>query len=650
MSRPKKSRFSDQPKPAAAIPVAPSPVRKYALLLFVVSILLYGNTLQHSYTQDDAIVITDNMFTTQGIKGIPGILKYDTFYGFFKVPGKDRLVAGGRYRPFSLITFAMEIQLFGQSPFVGHAVNILLFALTVVLFFYTALRLFPTDNYGTGAVYAALAAALLFAVHPIHTEAVANIKGRDEILALAGSLGALYLSLGALRTGRYSGHLAGALCLFFGLLSKENAITFLALIPLGLWVAGETQMSRVLRAMIPYLVAAGIFLFMRGAVVGWGSGEQPMEFMNNPYLKLESGRFVPFAGSEKLATVLFTLGKYVQLLVFPLILTHDYYPRHIDLMTFGNGWVWLSVLVYILLLVIGYVGLRKKKPYAVAIWFYLIPLSIVSNLVFPIGTHMAERLLFMPSVGFVLAVGWWLFPVQNGTVPGLSGRLVLLAAVALPLGIRTITRNQVWKDNFTLFTTDVRTSLNSAKLQNAVAGIQLDKSQELTDSTAKESMIREAIGHATKAVALHPFYANAYLLRGNGHYYLKKYEEAVQDYRQALAVSPGYQEALDNIPVALREAGRFAGEVRGDLPRAIALLKEADSAKSNDYETLRLLGIAHGMGGLHTDAIAYFTRAAALEPDIADAWQNLSTAYFASGDGAKGQEYQKKAEAIRANQ
>lgn len=648
MARPNKSRSIHQSAPAVAQPMAPNKIKKFVLGLFTIAILLYANTIRHGYTQDDAIVITDNMFTSQGIKGIPGILKYDTFYGFFKVPGKDRLVAGGRYRPFSLITFALEVQFFGKSPLVGHAVNILLFALTVVLFFYTALRLFPPDRYGPAAIYAALAAALLFAVHPVHTEAVANIKGRDEILALAGSLGALYLALGALHRGAYSGHIAGALCLFFGLLSKENAITYLALIPLGFWMAGETQASRILRGMIPYVLAAGLFLLLRSAVVGWGSGEPPMEFMNNPYLKLVSGRFVPFSGAEKLATVLFTLGKYVQLLLLPLILTHDYYPRHIDLMTFGDVWVWLSAALYIGLLWLGYLGLRQKKPSSLAIWFYLIPLSIVSNLVFPIGTHMAERLLFMPSVGFALAVGWWFFPVKKGMVPGLTGRLVLLAAVVLPMGVRTIARNGVWKDNFTLFTTDVRTSSNSAKLQNAVAGTLLDKAQELRDSTAKITMIREAIGHASKAVELHPFYANAYLLRGNGHYYLKEYEEAVQDYRQALVVSPDYADARDNLPMALREAGRYAGEVGGDLSRAIALLKEADAMKPSDYETLRLLGIAHGMGEMHTDAIDYFIQAAALEPDIPEAWQNLSTAYFASGNAAKGQELLEKAASLRA--
>ena len=84
-------------------------------LIMAFSFLIYANTLSHDYTQDDAIVIYDNMFTTQGVAGIPGILKYDTFYGFFKKEGKANLVAGGRYRPLTLVMYALEVQLFSKK-------------------------------------------------------------------------------------------------------------------------------------------------------------------------------------------------------------------------------------------------------------------------------------------------------------------------------------------------------------------------------------------------------------------------------------------------------------------------------------------------------------------------------------------------------
>lgn len=615
--------------------------KRFGTLIFFLGFLVYANTLGNGYVQDDAIVITDNMFTTQGIEGIPGILKYDTFYGFFKEPGKARLVSGGRYRPLSLVMFAVEIELFGQSPFVGHLVNILLFAFCCWLFFATILLWIPER--GEQRLLAAFAAAVIFAIHPVHAEAVANIKGRDEILALLGGLGAIFFAFRAIREGKKTLLFAGAACIFLGLMAKENTITYLALLPLALIYFTSLKPGKILPPLLPYFAAAAIFLGIRGAILGWSLGTPPMELMNNPYLKIVGSQYVTFDTSEKLATVLYSLGQYIRLLVFPHPLTHDYYPRHIDLMTWGDPGVLVSLFLYIGLLIFALSGLRRKSPLSFAVWMYLIPLSIVSNLVFPVGVHMAERLIFMPSAGFALAVGLLIFPFTRSAAQGTTWRWGLLVLLALAGGLRTIARNPAWKDNFTLFSTDIKVSQNSAKLQNAMAGELTVQSITETDSLKKTTMLRQAVDHARRAQALHPTYNNAWLLEGNAHYYLKDYDNAIKAYRQALAISPGYREALQNLPLALRDAGRYAGEVKGDLAAAIAYLTEANALQPNDYETLRLLGVAFGISQQHEKAIGYFSRAANLRPDIPDAWKNLSTAYFASGDRVNGQKFLERA-------
>ena len=221
----------------------------------------------------------------------------------------------------------------------------------------------------------------------------------------------------------------------------------------------------------------------------------------------------------------------------------------------------------------------------------------------------------------------------------LLSTLVTVVSIALAGGLRTIARNPVWKDNFTLFSTDIQVSQNSAKLQNAMAGELTVKSVSETDSLRKTKMLRQAVNHARRAQALHPTYTNAWLLEGNAHYYLKAYDDAIRAYRQALAISPAYREALQNLPLALRDAGRYAGEVKGDLAAAIAYLTEADTLQPNDYETLRLLGVAFGISQQHENAIRFFSRAAELRPEVSDAWKNLSTAYFASGDNINGQKF-----------
>ena len=192
----------------------------HKVLIFVLAFLLYGNTITHDYAQDDAIVIQNNDYTKEGVSGIGKILAHDTFLGFFKQ--KKSLVAGGRYRPFSLVTFAVEYQFFGLNPTVSHFVNVLLYGLTGILLYIVLLQLFnPNGNpMNQKGIFIALAATVLFVTHPIHTEAVANIKGRDEILCLLGSLGALYYVLKHYLEGGKLNLVWASLAYFVALLSK----------------------------------------------------------------------------------------------------------------------------------------------------------------------------------------------------------------------------------------------------------------------------------------------------------------------------------------------------------------------------------------------------------------------------------------------
>ena len=150
-------------------------------IIFIFALVVYANTLVNDYTQDDAIVLTDNMYTQQGFKGIPGLLTKDTFFGFFKKEGKDKLVSGGRYRPLTPIIFAIEHQFFGNNPMASHFINIILFGILCVVLYKVLLLLFVEKEYKKIQYIIPFFAALLFLSHPIHTEAVANIKGRDEI-------------------------------------------------------------------------------------------------------------------------------------------------------------------------------------------------------------------------------------------------------------------------------------------------------------------------------------------------------------------------------------------------------------------------------------------------------------------------------------
>lgn len=176
-------RFKQEPVviPVAAPIIQTQPFgignyRLWAMLVFILAAGIYFNSGFNGYALDDGIVITENPYTKQGFAGISDIFSHETFSN---IADQNAELSGGRYRPLSIAMLAIEYQFFGANPGVNHFINVLMYALMCVLLFYLLKQyVFKTD------LTAALIAALLFVVHPLHTDVVSNIKGRDEILCL----------------------------------------------------------------------------------------------------------------------------------------------------------------------------------------------------------------------------------------------------------------------------------------------------------------------------------------------------------------------------------------------------------------------------------------------------------------------------------
>jgi protein O-mannosyl-transferase len=633
-------------------------IKLQAGLVFALSFMLYANTLTHDFCQDDAIVITDNMFTTEGVNGISGILKYDTFYGFFKEEGKANLVAGGRYRPFTLIMFAIEYQIFGKSAFMGHLFNILWFGLTCVLLYFLLLKLLKYKQNtlangayregGYSAEMLAFGTAILFAAHPIHTEVVANIKGRDEIITLLGSLAAVWFSLKAFEKGGILNQIWAGILFFIALLAKENAITFVVIVPMIYWFFIKTDWGTAFKQVLPFTISTILFLLLRGSVIGYKFGDEQNELMNNPYLKLVGNQYVPFEMGEKLATIVFTLGKYIQLLIFPHPLTHDYYPRHIGIMSFGDIGVISSVLLYAGLIFLMVKNWNSRSLISFGIAFFLLTLSIVSNIVFPVGTNMAERFMFMPSVGFCLVAAYFLLELSLFRQLSSNTKMGILGVITVLFSLKTVTRNVDWKDDYTLFTHDVHISENSAKVLCSAGGKMLEHAKDLTDKTQKETMINEAIGYLRKSTEIHPTFKSPYLLLGNAYIYLENYEKAVPEYLAALKLDPNFKDAKNNIALAYREIGKNAGQVNKDLEGAIENLNRSFQYNPQDMSVLSFLGTAYGMSNQFQKAIDVLEKALAVRFDKQDAI-NLIASYRNIGNLAKANEWESKLQGATKN-
>lgn len=613
-------------------------------LIFAFAFLLYANTMRHGFVLDDAIVITENVHTQKGIEGIPGILTTDAFTAFFQAEGKKTLVAGGRYRPFTLVIFAVVYEFAGKNPFAFHLLTVLLFAATCAVFYRTLGRLMLV-RFGEGyAAMLAWVAALLFAAHPIHTEVVANIKGCDEIVTLLLSLGALWLVLKTADTGRQH-WLAGAAAVFFlACLSKENAVTFLAVIPLALWffrpAAGA---GKIVAWSWPLLAAFLAFFLIRTKIIGLSMSSDNADLMNDPFQKFAGGNWVPYDAGERLATIFYTLGKYVWLLLFPHPLTHDYYPLQIPMQTFGNPAVLLSLLLYAGLAVYALRGIGQKDPVRFGILFYLLTLSIVSNVVFPIGTNMGERFLFMPSAGFCIAAAALLLRIgrsdkgmQWNTALGIAGVLALFFSV------KTLLRNPAWASNEKLFFTDLPTSPNSAKIHNACGGALFEKAVAEKDPITREQTFRESFAHADKAVQLYNRYKDALVTRAGCRFHLQDYDGAIADYRRAAELANNDPKILGYLAIALRQGGQHYGDKK-DFVTAAKLLNESWRLNNQDPGTARQLGVLAAIDKKPAESLEWFKKAAELAPDNASILFDLGTAYYFMGDIARQQEYHQRA-------
>lgn len=480
------------------------------LILLVLPFLLYFKSLSFGYVLDDVIVYTENSYVKEGFSGIGKIFTTESFQGYF---GEQKdLVEGGRYRPLSIASFAVEFGIFGQRPAISHFINILLYALTCVLLYRVLFLFFPLkkETKWNWLWSIPFIGALLFTLHPIHTEVVANVKGRDEIICLLASLGVIYFAFKYVASNKVIWTIMSALCLLIGLFGKENAITFIGVVPLSLYFFTKADFKKITIATLPLIGVFVLWFIIRWQVLGFAitSGREVTDLMNNPFTGMETG--------EKFATIFYTLGIYVKLLFFPHPLTHDYYPYHIPIMQWGDWQVLLSLFTYIVLGAISIWGLMRKNVFAYAILFYLFTLSITSNVPFTVGTFMNERFVYISSIGVCIALAYLMYnqipkllksPI--GTYIGIS----LVVLYSLGFTVKTVSRVPAWESALTLNSAAIKVSKNSARANTFMGTALFKEYQKEQDRERKEELINQAATYIFRALEIHPYYGSALTMK-----------------------------------------------------------------------------------------------------------------------------------------
>jgi hypothetical protein len=471
-----------------------------SLFLIVMCFVLYGNTLNNWYALDDAMMITENNVTQKGFAGIKEHLSHGFLYGFLGKEGTD--AGSSRWRPMSLVTYSMEIGLWGKNkPQKSHLINIILYAAIAYLLF----RLLSV--YWIKNIWLSFFATLLFVLHPIHTEVVANIKGRDELLCLFFVLLSLCRLWKYLQDPQRIHYILALLYFFFALMSKESAITFVAGVPLALYFFSNLDFKKIGMYASGFLGAAVVYLLIRNAIVPLTGIKPSDEVMNNPFLYA--------TGMQALFTKIYVMLLYLKLLVFPNPLVYDYSYNQIPYVNGSNPWVWVSVLVYAALFIYALTGIKKKALFSFCILMFFVTFSVSTNLILEIGTLMGERLLFIPSIFaavLLAAAGMKLYSllIDRANVKKEIALAVLIVPVFLFCTLKTIGRNKEWNDDITLNIADIEKSPNSAKINHGTGGAYIT----LADRSApelKDSLINNAIHYYQRALEIFPQYSDAYL-------------------------------------------------------------------------------------------------------------------------------------------
>ncbi len=562
----------------------------WILLIAVFGTLLYIQTVGFDYSLDDGIYANSNRVTLKGLEEWPELFKYGSM-NFIEIGPTNT----GIYRPFTLLTFAIENELVGKfDPGVSHAVNLVLsFGLLLVLGFLLA------DLAGKRNLpwWVAALVLLVFAVHPLHVEVVASAKSRDTLLSSLFAFSAILIWWRTQPVPKMW-HWAVILGLYFlSLLSKEESIPLIALVGL---IAYFFQGKRVLQAALaalPFVGTAAVYMLIRGLVLDTAATTYDSYINSILYLA---------EGSDRLATNFFIYLEYVKLLFFPHPLSWDYSFSQLTVQNFSNPWVWVSVLFFAGLGWLAVRGFKDRSLLSFGLIFYFATFSIFANLIpsLTIGSNMAERFLFVPSLAFALVMVCLLFQLGERVFPRKNYLLPVLVLTPVLAGFtwKAIDRTQVWESNYTITKNDIISSPNSWRTHTFYA-------EELRKMASE---VKKEYPDSSRSLYLEARKEYEVMLGILGReipvsQYLSTYAEVLINLGDSIQAVAVLEENIKRNPKAfypLFQLGRFAFD-RKDFDQAEAYYLQALNAQSPDFGPLyRNLGLTYSQKSEKEKAVA----------------------------------------------
>ena len=538
------------------------------IAIAVLAVLASLSGLRNGFALDDVHIIFEN-------QRVHALTEAWRLFGQTYWPPEE---GASLYRPLTMLAFAVQWVVGHGSPLAFHLTNIFLYAAVSVALYRLGLLLVPRP--------AALVGAALFAVHPVHTEVVANAVGQAELWVALLGIVAISRYISARRAGSLSPvEIATLAVLYFAAcMFKEHAIVLPALLVAAeLTVVGdESSMRDRARRLWPLfaalLVAGCLFVFLRTMVIGRVATGGPNVLLLG----------VPF--STRLFTMLRVFMEWMRLFVWPANLSADYSSRRIEAATSFDASMVPALLVVFGLVAIGW-SLRRSVPVVTfGLLWAGVSLLMPSNLVVVTGNVLAERTLFLPSVGLAICAGvgavqLWGNMSERGRAPRLA-TAVLLVALLFGGIARSSTRNLAWHDNETLFRQTVLDVPMSYRAHWMLAEYLTDAGQ--TTEGLDEMMLAVVLGRKNDPGLL-SFAADRFRMAN-------QCPRAMGMYRRALEIEPSLPELRFNASVCLLQLGKF--------DEAKSLAHQGLESARNDGHLQRVLVVADSLASLSKKQIS----------------------------------------------
>ncbi|XP_030660396.1 protein O-mannosyl-transferase TMTC1 isoform X2 [Nomascus leucogenys] len=647
-----------------------------AALLAGASCLCYGRSLQGEFVHDDVWAIVNNPDVRPGAP-----LRWSIFTNDFWGKGMAENTSHKSYRPLCVLTFKLNIFLTGMNPFYFHAVNVILHCLVTLVLMYTCDKT-VFKNRGLAFV-----TALLFAVHPIHTEAVAGIVGRADVLACLLFLLAFLSYNRSLDQGCVGGSFPSTVSPFFLMLSlflgtcamlvKETGITVFgvclvcdlfslsnkqdkssngALCPRSPQQPGSPQPSSLPGH--PHRENGKQQRFPhKGA---WGGCHSPLP----PESKSSGFPVSPRAvwSMMRFLTYSYLLAFNVWLLLAPVTLCYDWQVGSIPLVE--TIWDMRNLATILLAVVMALLSLHclaafkrlEHKEVLVGLLFLVFPFIPASNLFFRVGFVVAERVLYMPSMGYCILFVHGLSKLC--TWLNRCGATTLIVSTVLLLLLfswKTVKQNEIWLSRESLFRSGVQTLPHNAKVHYNYANFLKDQGRN-----------KEAIYHYRTALKLYPRHASALNNLGT---LTRDTAEAKMYYQRALQLHPQHNRALFNLGnllksqekkeeaiTLLKDSIKYGPEFADAYSSLASLLAEQERFKEAEeiYQTgikncpdssdlHNNYGVFLVDTGLPEKAVAHYQQAIKLSPSHHVAMVNLGRLYRSLGENSMAEEWYKRA-------